>query len=47
MSAFGNSSKDSLVDEMKRFLEDHPVSELLDIVRYAVEESEWSKSNDK
>ena len=46
MSAFGNCEKDQLVEEMVSFLKDHPVSELLDIVRYAVEEAEWDKKQD-
>lgn len=37
---FGNYSKDNLMDEMVRFLEEHNVSELLEIVIAAVEDSE-------
>lgn len=37
---FGNYSKDNLMDEMVKFLEEHNVSELLEIVRAAVEDSE-------
>lgn len=37
---FGNYSKDNLMDEMVKFLEEHNVSELLEIVRAAVEYAE-------
>ena len=34
---FGNGEKDNLMNEMVRFLEDHKVSELLEVVQAAVE----------
>lgn len=40
---FGNSTKDNLMDEMVRFLEENSVSELLEIVRAAVEYAEDSE----
>lgn len=40
MSAFGNSEKDNLESEIRDFLENHSISELLDVVRYCVEEKE-------
>lgn len=36
MSYFGNYEKDYLLSEMSAFLEDHPVSELLEVVAAAV-----------
>ena len=36
MSYFGNYEKDNLLHDMEAFLEDHPVSELLEIVEAAV-----------
>jgi len=32
MSMYGDSSCDNLYDELKLFLEDHPVSEMIQIV---------------
>ena len=40
MSWFGNYEKDNLLYEMKEFLKEHPVSELLQIVEVAVEVKE-------
>lgn len=40
---FGNGEKDYLLSEMEDFLEEHPVSELLEIVRAAVEHDEFEK----
>ena len=37
MSYFGNYEKDDLLDHMKEYLEDHPISELIEIVRAAIE----------
>ena len=37
---FGNGEKDNLMNEMVRFLEDHKVSELLEVVQAAVEYAE-------
>lgn len=36
MSYFGNYEKDNLLSDMVAFLEDHPISELLEIVEAAV-----------
>lgn len=40
MSAFDDNARDTVYDVIKEFLEEHKVSELLDILRYAVEEKE-------
>jgi hypothetical protein len=41
MSAFGNEEKDNLYYAMKEFLsEGNKISELMDILRYALEEYE-------
>lgn len=40
MSAFGNCEKDNLEYEIRIFLETHKISELLDVVRYCVENKE-------
>ena len=40
---FGNYSKDNLMDEMVKFLEENSISELLEIVRAAVEYVEDSE----
>lgn len=37
MSMFGNYAKDYLYDEMVEFIEDNPLSELIDIVRAVIE----------
>ncbi len=37
---YGNNEKDYLLDEMKEFLNNHSVGELLDIVTTAVEQKE-------
>lgn len=37
MSYFGNNEKDNLVEEIMDFLQNHPVSELLQVVSYAAE----------
>lgn len=36
MNYFGNYEKDYLLSDMEAFLEDHPVSELLEVVAAAV-----------
>ena len=45
MSVYGegkyNSQKNNIYDEIKWFLEDHPVSELLQIIADVVEMKEW------
>lgn len=44
MSAFGNEEKDNLYYAMKEFLsEGHKISELMDILRYALEEYEYEQ----
>ena len=40
---FGDGEKDYLLSEMEYFLKEHPVSELLEIVRAAVENDEFEK----
>ena len=40
MNWFGNTEKDYLMDEIERFLSEYPVSELLEIVKCAVEQHE-------
>ena len=40
---FGTSDKDNLLREMEYFLEEHTVSELLEVVRAAVEHDEFEK----
>ena len=40
MSAFGNDSKDNLVFEINCFLEDHSITELLEVVQYCIEYKE-------
>lgn len=40
MSAFGDYEKDNLEYEIRIFLENHKISELLDVVRYCVENKE-------
>lgn len=45
MSAFGNDSKDNLVFEIDCFLEDHSITELLEVVQYCIESIE-SKEDD-
>lgn len=37
MSAYDDNLKDNLLDEIKDFLKERPVSELLAVVAYAVE----------
>ena len=39
MSYFGNDEKDNLLDDMKEFLENHPISELLEVVSVAVRDN--------
>lgn len=49
MSMYGDSiyssQKNDIYDEMKQFLEGHPVSELLEIVADAVESKECEAKN--
>ena len=40
MSWFGNADKDRLLEELEDFLESHTVSELLEVVKAAVERKE-------
>lgn len=40
MSWFGNADKDYLLEELEVFLERHTVSELLEVVKAAVERKE-------
>lgn len=37
MSAFDNRDKDNLLSEIEEFLENHTLSELLEIIHYVVE----------
>lgn len=46
MSAFGNREKDNLEYEIRIFLETHKISELLDVVRYCVEDKEYRESEE-
>lgn len=41
MSMYDNDDKDYLYEEMVKFLADHPVSELLEMVASAVSEARW------
>lgn len=36
MSYFDNPEKDDLVDEIRRFLKNHKVSTLLEVISYAI-----------
>ena len=40
MNYYGNNEKDNLLTEIREFLKEHPVSELLEIVAVAVEYKE-------
>lgn len=40
MSVFGNADKDGLLYEINDFLETYNISELMDVVKWAVEEKE-------
>ena len=40
MSYYGNNDKDKLLFEIKQFLKEHPVSELLEVVMDATEAKE-------
>jgi len=40
MSAFDNRSKDNLEYEIRTFLEDHSISELLEVVLWCIKEKE-------
>ena len=40
MSAFGNDEKDEVYKIVRIFLENHTISELLEIIQYCVEEKE-------
>ena len=45
MSAFDNNEKDEVVEVVSVFLENHKISELMDIIRYCIEEYEYNKEN--
>ena len=46
MSAFGNNVKDEVYCAIKNFLEEgYKISELMDVLRYAIEEYEFEKEN--
>ena len=40
MSVLGNNGEDDVLFEIEKFLKDHTISELLEIVKYACEEKE-------
>jgi len=46
MSAFGDYEKDNLEYEIRFFLENHKISELLDVVRYCIEDKEYRESEE-
>ena len=48
MSAFGDDDKDNLEFWIRTFLKDHTIADLLDVVRYCVEdkESEYIDENE-
>ncbi len=40
MSAFGDNEWDDILWEIREFLKNHKISELMEIIRYAIEEKE-------
>lgn len=46
MSVFDNASKDDLEYEIRTFLEEHTITELLEVVRYCVSEKEEKLTED-
>ena len=47
MSAFDNNEKDEVYYAIKNFLDEgHKISELMDILRYTIEEYEFEKENE-
>ena len=46
MSVYDNAAKDNLEYEIRTFLEDHTITELLEIVQYCVSEKEEKLTDD-
>ena len=46
VSRYSDYKKDDLAFEIDRFLEDHPISELLDVVSDCINKAEWLKETD-
>ena len=46
MSVFDNNEKDNLLSEIEDFLENHKLSELMEIIRYAIENEEWKRGEE-